>query len=908
MSAQNFPAQDSSFQYLETWDGATPFRWSNPTIVLSLPATYASYSLITLSMVGYEPQQSFSIALQHQQSQFFAYTTHEQRFRKYHVLFQRNPEWIPTLTTPQLIIQTQPKVIENRTLGLAVHHIHMQQLATRGVAFWWELAWVGFTLFVTSFAITGLWQSLRWLVSIVVCIGLAFAHQQGLAQMYIRIIELGIIIVFFDYQKFPALMRPWLNRTAEWFMFDKHTPHSLGHQLAQQWFVGVGISGIATGLLWWLRNNDNAEWWDLALFVLAIVITSITTLWATIRRTSPINSILSKRTYLGIVSVLVGWFVVLFFGFQNETLRANTIPRFAGFDVWFFMVLMGVSLLFPYIMQQSHTTRWGNWFMRIVAVWICFVAVATTFTANDAFHNMYVVNETLAPIAGRLAYHDFIPQYSSILAMWIWLIQLIPALQGSTEIVNIGVYGIMTTTLIVAGLMVITIYQSMERKSYAQAIIFALPPIFMSSFPAWNRIIESTPSADFYSIVPMRLFSIVALFFVSIHFLEKWKHTIRAYQHWYLGIISGIIIFNNNDFGFMSAFALGIIIVFNPYMTNWQTRFSFGLWYCAGIISFFLGIIAAYHIIDKPLNPEYIFWFSRQFSGGFGALMISFPGPGTLVITLTVALCVVAMLNIIRPAQYRDWLLADPIRIRNYRQFLYFTIVATIGLLYYLNRSSARSLGISLIPLSVALYSLWTLIRLHAPTQTSIVLSTIRSGALFPVALICGYTLIPTAFPPPLQYADVVMQQRQADIVASKSASDRMSDWPFETVQLTATKLQAANLHVGYYGPFPHIAQAFTRIPTTLMFNHPHDMIISPTTKRILCGNVFKGNIDVVIVADVSIVQKSFCNSYPLYQSPLFPSQVAFNPDISSQPTFTQLTEHLQLCRVDQESCQQPRE
>lgn len=902
---------NTSFQYLEKWGDETKFRWSNQIISLTMPPTMHTYQIVSMILIGHQPQQPFQVELRHNQTQTFTLTTHEQRFRNYQVLFQHSTQWIPTTRTPQLNVQTQVKTVENRTLGIGVHMIQIMNVGTWSISLWWELVWVILTLFATTVAISQTWHKLRLVISILACIGLVLAYQQTLAQAYIRIFELSIIAVFLEYRYFPRFMQQSIQRTKSWIMFLEHAPDSLGERLSQQWFVGVGLSGIIVGFLWWARHNDSAEWWDVALYLLVMFVSSISTIWSIVFPTRPdqgVASVLRKRTVIGIVGVLSGWFFILFFGFQNELLRPYAIPRFIGFDYWFLLILVIVSVVFPYVIEKSHTTRWGYGLTVALALWVCVVSISTFFIANDAFHNMYVVNEILTPVVGRLAYHDFVPQYSTLLNMWIWIVSQWPISTESTEIINISVFGIIITTIVVAVLIIHIVYQSMERKSVPLAIIFALPPMIMSSFPIWNRIIESTPSADFYSIIPLRLFSIIIPFFVSIHFFEKWNSTIRPHHAWYLGVIIGLVIFNNNDFGFMAACTLGIIVIFNPYIKHWTAKFMAGLCYFVGILSLFFIIISSYSLMGKPFHTEFLFWFSRQFSGGFGALMIAFPGPGTMIITIAVTLCVIAGLNIIRPSVNHEWLIENPLRMRNYLQFSYFGIIAAISLFYYINRSSARSLGISIIPLAISFYALWNLIRFNSSTSSTITTSFVRSMAIFPVALIFGYTLLPTGIYSPLKYTETIMRERTSDMLESSNGTDTFSKWPFDNIKLTATKLSTENLSVGYFGPFGHIADIYTNVPSTLMFNHPQDMMMSKSAKQLLCSNVFNDNIEVVIIAEVSIEQDEFCDLYPLYKSPLFPATIAFNPNVFTQQPrrFEELSERLQLCRSEQTSCVSP--
>lgn len=908
VDAQSSEIDSESFQYLEQWGDKTPFRWSNRTISLPMPPTLATYTIVDLSLVGHQPHQTFRVELQHQQSQTIDITTYEQRFRQYQVLFARTPEWIPTLRPAQLIIQTPTTPVENRALGIGVHHIRSSEVGMFGGAFWWEFAWVTLTLFVCSIAISATWHGLRGLISVFTCVGLMLAYHSAVPLIYIRILELGIIGVFLNYRLLPTFTHQWIQLAHTWLMYTAQPSHSLGQRIAQQWFVAVGLSGVGAALLWWARHNDSAEWWDVALYLLVGIISTVSTAWALLRPSASNSAgqhTISKRTRIGIIAVLSGWFFILFFGFQNETLRPNAIPRFVGFDVWLLMILIVVAIVFPRLMNKPITT-WQSWVMAVLALYVVVVGVVTIFGANDVLHNLYVVNEMLTPAVGKLAFHDFIPQYSTLLNGVVWLISQWTSANNAVEIINFGVYSIMLTTALLAVMLVVIVYQSMTHQSYTQAILLALPPLFMSSFPVWNRIIASTPSADFYSVVPFRLFSIVVPYIVAISLLLKWREELQPRHVWYLGAISGLIIFNNNDFGLMASFALGIMLLGNPYIARWQARLLMGVSYCVGIVTTFVVIIASYAVVGKSLNTEFLFWFSRQFSGGFGALMIALPGPGTLVITTAVALCVVSVLSVVWNNSQREWLCAHPLRSRNYLQLIYFAVVATIGLLYYLNRSSARALGISIIPLSLAFVALWMLIQLHATYTHRITTYAVRCAALLPVALVFGYTLVPTTLPTPLRFSDAIMAQRASDLMNTTTHSDVRSTWPFETTRQTADVLTHAGLRVGYFGPFPHITQIYTDVPARLIFNHPHDIIISSTTRDVLCSTVFDDTIDVVIVAEASIEQNSFCDSYPLYQSPLFPATIAVNPELrSAEPDrFNTIHQQLQLCRSQDQECQ----
>ena len=866
---------DGTFQYLEFWNKTIPFRWSTQSATVQFNAPVSDYLVVDINAVGHTTPQAVNLQYRFNTTQEITFNTTNQQFRHHLLLIIAKPFFIPRWQYPTLSINTEMMSLQNRQIGLGVQRIQTKSYGIYGFVFLWEIVWVALCFWVCVCMISPIWRKWQWRIVITVLGLLLLAEYYAVPRLVNRYIEITAMLIFLDYRRFPRMFRVFVQRVSGWMVRRVYNYSSLQQHIISDWFTSVGLAGIGLGIVVWLRHGNPDEAWDkyifLVVFGVSVAYNGIKTL---------LGKFLSRDIryrMLGRVVIITSWVVLIINGFQYEELRAGTIPRFVGFDWWFLLMIMLMSPFIRWLLDDENPNKWRAFLTYVFAAWIVVASGVTLVMGNDFVHNLYVINETLIPAVNRFAYDNFIPQYTTMFNGFVSIFVYVYRQYTPVDIIDFIAQIIKLTSVGTSVVLVYMVYRILPKPSWVKAIIITLPTVFMASYPVWNRIIVSTPSVDIYSIVPIRYFSLVVIGFVGTTVLQYFKQHIRLYVHVVLGVVAGLVIFNNNDFGFMAAFALGITIVVNPYLTNWKHIILNAIGYIGGIILFF-PIIAFINWMwyAHQFNDAYIFWFVRQFGGGFGALMIQYPGPGVLVIALVIPLAIAVLRSVFLPL--RAHLLTQSPRVMyTYLQLLYFSVASCMSLLYYLNRSTANNLGITFILLIVAFVCLWALDERITRRQQSVMHYALHSIIAIPIVIGLVFMNIPVSSQLVYRFSDRIEVERNQAIQQSASHSDSESFLPMVSAKNTAQLLDSFGIHSAYYGPWANIMQVYAKIPSALIFNHPLDGSLGPQTYKILCAHTFEPGVDALIVPKLMIKLNFVCPDFVVYDSPVFPLPIALN-------------------------------
>ena len=866
-----------SFQLAELWNETIPFRWSAQSATITLKPPIGDYLVVDMIAVGHKTPQPVNLQYRFNTTQAITFNTTNQQFRHHLMLIIAKPFFMPWWQDPTLSITTETLSTAGREIGLGVQRIEIAPYGVYGLVFLWELLWVALCCWVCVGMLSPLWRLWQWRIVIVVLGLLLLAEYYAVPRVVQRYIEITAMLIFCDYRRLPQVLRGWVQRVSRWVLRCVSDYSALQHHILSDWFTSVGLAGIGVGLVVYLRQGNPDEVWDKYIFVMVF---GVSVAYSGIK--SLIDRLLSRdiryRILLRTV-VITSWIVLIINGFQYEVLRADTIPRFVGFGLWFLLIIMVTSLFIRWLLDDNTVNPWRTVLIYGGAAWVVVTSGAALVVGSDYYHGLYVINETLTPAVNRFVYDDFIPQYTTMFNGFVALFVYVYQQYTPVMMIDFVELIIKTTALATSVVLVYLVYRILPKPSWAKAIIITLPTVFMASYPVWDRVIVSTPSVDIYSIVPVRYFSLVVLGFVGTTVIQYFKQHIPVYVHVLLGVLAGLVIFNNNDFGFMAAFALGVTIVASPYSTSWKHIIRNASAYIGGIILFFpMMAFINWVWYARQFNEAYIFWFVRQFGGGFGALMIRYPGPGVLVIALAIPLAIAVLRSVFLP--WRTQLLTQPPRvIYAYVQLLYFAVASCMSLLYYLNRSTANNLGITLIPLIVAFVSLWALDGSVTRRQHSVMHYALQCIVAIPIVLGLVFMNVPDFSKIAYRFSDQIAAERNLAIQRSATGSDSASLLPMASAKQTAQLLTSSGLHPAYYGPWANTMQVYAQIPTALIFNSPFDGLFGGQTQTVLCDNAFPAGVDVLIMPKLMLTEKLTCANFAVYDSPVFALPIAINRD-----------------------------
>lgn len=886
-------ATEYSFQYPEQWDARIPFRWSFANAQVTLAPLRSDHVVVDVYAIGHQPQQALTFTLSGGEPQHIATT--DQQFRHYRLLFIQSVPWLPSTHMPQLSIHTETATLGERTLGVAIAHITTEPIARQDARWWWDLVWVAVTLWMCGVWTRSSWYAYRWIGLLGVTTLLLGLEWLVVADGYMRGVQIISVLIFQDYQRYPLRLRNGWQRLHQWLVptAEEHAPIS---RIITQWYTVCALANVVTIVIVWLRAGASDESWD-RLFYVATFAVAVAYMSTQLSGWQWQPSMVVRTLWQG--GLALSWGILLWQGFQPEALRPGVIPRFAGFDHWF--LLITVVIVAAWTWGSTRVTRhpWARWLLRFVATWVVVVAISTLWQGNDQYHNLFIMNEVLAPVSQRTAGHDFIPHYSVVFNIIPQLLLPWRAALGAAVFVDMVFFSLKISGIALVALVIRTVAHLFPRPDYPKAILFIVPIMGMSAYPWWHMVATSTPIMDFLAYVPVRLFSIMIPIVVALWLLERHAFAMSRSSVIGIGLVAGLGMFNNSDFGVFAAAALGITLVVSPTQTSWIRRIGTGATYTGGIIAGYLVIALCYWALQKPLTLEYLFWFQRQYGAGFGALMIRSPGPGVFFIVVAVSLWVVVCVALLSTASLRSWLSADGMRMRIATVTVYFASCAAFGLIYYLNRSSAAGqLSMSFIPFWLAIIGLWRLAAM-APHPRRSASTALHVLVAVPLALSVSFVRMPQWPPAFNTFSHAIHLEQQASMPSdAPKGEDARSVWPFAAAQQSATSLRDRGFNVAYFGPWAHIFAVYTDIPSSLLFNRPVDGNVSATSKGHLCATIAANHYTALVVPDVTASTTHLCGDFVLITTQQLPLRVAIAQSwIDAQPkAWATLRTQLDVC------------
>lgn len=513
----------------------------------------------------------------------------------------------------------------------------------------------------------------------------------------------------------------------------------------------------------------------------------------------------------------------------------------------------------------------------------------TLISVSDAVYNM---NEFLALSAGNFPYHDFIPQYGG----WITLLVLpFKYFLGAENLLKIALYLAFLASMIVLIIAINCVRNSLPVKSFSLATLIVTPLIAVTPFPV--RVGNGGSIALLLSALPVRIFGGTLVLSTAIWVIKQGlaqKET-RATRLFSIagGIFSGLSFWTNQDF-VLAALVVSVVILFaiprlmethsNVTQRNWIMGMTIGVLLYPFVLS----------LIKKPIQINFIGFFQRQFSSGFGSEPIYTPGPVLLFLPLIMAL-IGTHFNILRKFRVSEILnnsRSTQIVISSVTGIAYGGW-ALFGFVYYLNRSFASGqLQILLMPLSI---SLGTLIGVYFSLASSPDLVKSQGSNVKgrrPLKLknrkkMSKFSpLIPLAFGSAilLPIASIILLPNPSIEINRILRNGEESTWP--TASLRQTLVDAKNIKsvnqieiqsVGYFGAAPSFVKLETGISSALIFNMPSDILISNTTKQVACAFLLKTKFKFLllggdsrgVIDDTKLV---FCEKIKLKTSGIIPS------------------------------------
>jgi hypothetical protein len=335
------------------------------------------------------------------------------------------------------------------------------------------------------------------------------------------------------------------------------------------------------------------------------------------------------------------------------------------------------------------------------------------------------------------------------------------------------------------------------------------------------------------SAIPNRMFPAILLFTLYFYVvLNMNNNKFLKIKMILVGILAGNILWQSQDFGLAAIISLFLTILFtNIYSLNIKVlqlkNFVLGLTFGLSFYPIFL--IAS----GKPLNLDYVAFFTRQFGSGFGSEPISSTGPILLIFPI---IFMVMYFHFKINMFYKDKRLD---LLKNSFIGLYFSFFILLTLPYFINRSiTSGQLQIFLLPMSITLGALFgTFLRIgFFQTVISFIVSKRFPNLIVYLPLLIILSLPFSAlslFPNPLIEIPRVLEKEQNLAWPQKKLNNTLNN-----IDKALLFSEEEKVSVAYFGSLSNYIALEKQINVVNIFNSPLDFLISPHAYEKGCSSL----------------------------------------------------------------------
>lgn len=456
-------------------------------------------------------------------------------------------------------------------------------------------------------------------------------------------------------------------------------------------------------------------------------------------------------------------------------------------------------------------------------------------SSGDVF---FIFSELLTPITQLKPYSTFIPQYVNLLQYFAMLLDFLKITQYPQLTVNMLHVFLQFISIVTIGIAVYINYKYMYIRSISVAILMTVPMFILSSRPFWDTvaIYQGYYVLPFftYSLVPLRMFTVFGAGSICLWIIRNTTDSTKRLIGMSIlcGVVASIGIFNINDFGVFTWVGVGAAIVFQPFQSIKNRLTMVGIFVVSTIIC--LLVLFGINIDIHTFNPDYLFWFQRQFASGFGGLPIGFPGNGLMLIIGVIAtwFCTLKIHTMLQ--QQREHYVQDSFIASHFATLMFIATVSVVSLPYYANHSVMSFQGSTFyIFLCLSLFLLYQLLKrmqlqkADSPLRFSDM--ALRIFVVLPIAIALLYT--------PL-YNRISQSMPLKEIISADPNAQEYNELGIAGISDRYAALQPLQLKIAYVGSYANMIELYTNIPAASIFDHPGNVEHSQDSLKVYCNQM----------------------------------------------------------------------
>jgi hypothetical protein len=580
-----------------------------------------------------------------------------------------------------------------------------------------------------------------------------------------------------------------------------------------------------------IRGSAGAKGWDQAAFALSVLGAAFVTV-----------RFLRRPTMMPSRIALIVSIAGLACGIARGERADLTAVYWEGFGTSVAIICVPVSLLLVPASAWLRRSRGVAFFLAGLAS-ILAVADGTSLIRDVrdfavTGNNTFVLNEVLAPSAGRVPGSNFVPQYTTLYG---WVLVPFRHLVSATELANLGTLLLSALGIASVALAVFLGRRCFPSRSLWLALVLTVP---LASLTVFHSPTSSSIGSELQEL-PVRMFPAMLCSVIAIPVLVALlQGSIRKTSLVALGVLSGLMAWNSQDVGLAVALTMGIVL---QVVARGVLRRPASLLWVGGLIPALLLYPLCTWATGHSLKLGYFALTARSFRNGFGSAPIQIPGPVLLVLPVIIGSLAVGGSLL--------WRISGNPGTRPKFQLYAIVTLAFVGLWstgslpYYVNRSYASGqLQVFLLPFGVCCCALLSLCRTIVPEASGRLWADTRlylkTGALWllpvtlPIAVGFG-ALLQTPNPSTTLTALTHLPPSQdflstlEEVSSSDPGSPQLVTNEVAVVQAYARKHGGGS--VGYFGPNANYVALATGAEPRILYDDPGDFGLSSVAQRLGC-------------------------------------------------------------------------
>ena len=503
--------------------------------------------------------------------------------------------------------------------------------------------------------------------------------------------------------------------------------------------IGLGLSSATSRLIWWVSPSflGGVETGDKLVWAVILLLT-LGSIWVALSANGA-RAITSPRVLSAASLTLLG---SLGIGVITQVHHPGAEGKiWSGFGPLVFSVGLMVSLI-AYVLGAK-----SNFSLRPNQLWIFLsipflIALAPSIVSLfvdprtiDPYHSAYVLSDLFSPLVGNGPFGMYISQYSHLLGLPLLALEKLVGPLSEDVVVSYLVL-LKVSTIVLLGVLSLLV---VRRRFGVLALLVVMPIAFIKGTEDVFLAGQVTISLSAVPVRTLFLFILALFLLVTIGWSIVW----RAFG---LGLVSGLGILNNLEFGLVGAVACGLALT--SLGRSGRSAVRTIVYFLSGILTMFLLVTALVWVGFGNLQLSNLLMFPLSFGvGGFGALPMPMFGAHYFLLPMA-AFSVAAGFVVSKHASFAQ------INLENFEKravlgSIYFGTLTLLGFGYFVGRSvHSVQLQILLLFAGVAILS--------SAALTPVLRRRVQGANRPPVSRTSLYETMPIVFALSVAFSSIV--------------------------------------------------------------------------------------------------------------------------------------------------------